>query len=918
MSSGNTTTALAQLFEDTFKSRPEFRLYISSYLDFLKQNNPHFDEAQISLAEQNLWSEFYRQCLTAMGEVSFDCLAILNNQAHVLGMNKMAERVLGHSFEELQNQSVFDTFFTDLQRKEYQQCFQEGLKDPTNKMFKQRWELVLSKPNGSIFPIELSLSRLKLFGSEVLIASFKDVTKQKWTFDALQFNEERYRKIVQDSSDAIFLIDPESKQITEANTAFSVLLGYNSDELYSLNLYDLMEGEHEKINEWVDFKRFRGTELLVREELNLLRRDNEWMEVEISCSLFEQRERQILCLVARDTSERKILKRPRLIMEKLQKTDLVDALQEINILLEELKPNKNQKETVLQINSLHQHICELIEVALPPVEPAQLTMIDNSAKKLPKQSFSLRAVANSLKFLFHHTASSRGLQIFHSVEEDVPDSFISEPNRLQHILYQLLDNALRHTEEGNILLKVRMAQEEDNAVTLLFMVRDTGLGISEDTQLGIRTLFEEGRILEHTDFKGLLAAKQYIDDLNGRIWFNSLPGQGSTFLFNLTLPLSEAEQSHLPDFDPEIPPPDFIQEEVAENNNDKQAEAAPLIDSEEESVAEDWAPEIEAEETAVSDFSELENSLEQEPVQASTQATLQSSPNIPLLPPEALEGLEPSEILLVDDDLQTMLDFQQFLSGYPVIFSFVENGRKACDMVKDRAFDLILMDLSMPVMDGKTATRQIRKWENSEDRAPTLIIGLKTEEDTEENCEAFSAIETKPQKKEILLRLLCENIPLWSEHAALLALDQAQDTASTGTNEAESEEVTREYDTSPETNTQDNPETSEPQNEKIIVQISLDMLSHAPPFLAKRQQDLLKIEQALSQDDFGLVRVLGKSMKSAGGIYGFVGIAEIGEAFELAASNGDKETIDSYLEKLRSYLSLVEIVVEDSDSNPIG
>ncbi|MGE3726708.1 MAG: PAS domain-containing protein [Candidatus Sericytochromatia bacterium] len=283
---GNAATGLAQLFESTFKNQPEFRMYISSYLELMKQNNTHFDEAQISLAEQNLWAEFYRQCLTAMGEVSFDCLAILSNQGFVLGLNKLAERVVGFSLEELQDKSVFDKFFPGQQGKDYLQCFQEGLKDPNTNMFKQRWELVLTRPNGSIFPIELRLNRLKLFGSSVLIASFKDVTKQKWTFDALQFNEERYRKMVQENADAVILIDPESKRITEANTAFSVLMGYNSDEIYSLTLYDLMEGETQKVNDWVDFRRFRGTELLVREELNLLRRDNEWMEVEVSDSVF--------------------------------------------------------------------------------------------------------------------------------------------------------------------------------------------------------------------------------------------------------------------------------------------------------------------------------------------------------------------------------------------------------------------------------------------------------------------------------------------------------------------------------------------------------------------------------------------------------------------------------------------------------
>ncbi|MGE3728291.1 MAG: response regulator, partial [Candidatus Sericytochromatia bacterium] len=259
-----------------------------------------------------------------------------------------------------------------------------------------------------------------------------------------------------------------------------------------------------------------------------------------------------------------------------------------------------------------------------------------------------------------------------------------------------------------------------------------------------------------------------------------------------------------------------------------------------------------------------------------------------VLDPALLADLEPTEILLVDDDLETMLEFQQFLSGYPVIFSFVDNGRKACDRVKEKSFDLILMDLDMPVMDGKKATKQIRKWENSEDRAPTPIIGLMTEEDSSDNCDGFLSLESKPRSKESLLGLLSKHIPLWSEQASLLMLDSDHDAA------------------------EENPDSTgfEMETNKIIVQISADMASHAPPFLAKRQQDLLKIEQALDQGDLGLIRVLGKSMKSAGGIYGFSGISEIGEALESAATAGETDNIKQNLETLRHYLGSVEIVVE--------
>ena len=720
MLSGSASTGLSHIFENSFRHQPGFQLYIASYLDLIKQNNAHFDEAQISLAEQNLWAEFYRECLQAMGEVSFDGLAILDNQGKILGLNKRAERTIKCSADQLVGQSVFEKLFSQSEARTHFQCLQEGLKDPNTDLFSRHWELVLKRPNGSLFPIELRLNRLKIFGSSALIASFNDITKQKWTFEALHFNEERYRKIISENADAICLIDPQTRRITEANTAFNLLLGYNREELLSLTVYDLFEGETQKIDEWLDFRRFRGTEFLTLEHIRLMNKLNQWIEAEVSCSVFEQRNQHVVCIIVRDTAERKILKRPRIMLEKLQKTGLVEALSDISLLLEKLVPVKHQQAQFLELHTLHQHVCDLIEAALPVQHPE----VESDQSVLPQQPFSLRAIVNSLKFLFHHTVQSRGLHLFHSVEEDVPDLFWGESGRLQHILYHLLDNALRHTEAGNITVTVRMAEQTDEAASILFMVRDNGRGISEELQPKIKQVFEHGTDGAPIGFKGIVLIKEYVDDLKGRIWFNSLPGQGTTFLFSVNFLFSEEEPQHLPDFDPEIPPPDWV---------------------------------------------------------SAATVTELSTPEIKIKRAKA----PPSEV-----------------TPEPA-------------------------QLSLP---------------------------------SEE-----ASLQDSEQNSEIVLP-------------------------------------------EPESSVQPAPEPVLPTRNQV--RVSAEMAPHAPGFLEKRRQDLLRIEQALGQSDFDLIRVLGKSMKNAGRIFGFVAISEMGEDFELGASEGNVRHLMATLDALRNYLDVIEIVVE--------
>lgn len=889
MSSSSAVTGLSQLFENTFKNQPECRLYISNYLELIKQSNPHFDEAQISLAEQNLWAEFYRQCLQAMGEVSFNCLAILDIQGRLLGMNHQAERTLGYTSAQLVGKSVFNTLFSEQQGRDYASCLQQALTDPQTNVFSRRWEIVLTRPNGALFPIELRLNRLKIFGSSALLVNFNDITKQKWTFDALYFNEERYRKTIAENADAIFFVDPQTKRITEANPAFNILLGYKSEELLSLTLYDLMEEEPQKLDEWLDFRRFRGTELLVREEKRLLNKANQWIQVELSCSVFEQRGQHVICMIARDSSERKILKRPRLLLEKLENTGLVDTLNEISSLLETLHPAKGQGEKLQTLRTLYQHLCDLLENALPAEQTVTATQqVDQLV--LPQQPFSLRALVNALKFLFHQTAQSRGLQLYHSVEEDVPDAYLGEPHRLQHILYQLLDNALRHTEAGNILLKVRMVEHTDHTVTLLFMVRDTGTGVKEGVQPVIRQLFEQGMIPEQHALKGLIWVKRYIDDLKGKIWFNTLLGQGTTFLFQLTLHQSAEAPRHSPDFDPEVAPPDFISPPMG---------SAPPSTPRIKRLNLQEVPKEAEEEVEVT---AEEDSQAQEQLGSGVTPASPQRRHILEIEPSLLTGLEMAQVLLVDDDLETMLQFQRFVIGYPVLFSCVDNGRKALEMVKEKNFDLILMDLHMPIMDGYTATQRIRLWEKEQNKQETPIIGLFAEAENLTEAEGFQAMESKPNEQKALLSLLAHYLPAWSARIPQAQVEEASFQNAPEPNEPIPQAQVEEAVTSAQ--------PSPPPPSSIQVKIPAQMASHAPAFLEKRQQDLVRMEEALLNGDLGLIRILGKNMKNTGSVFGFTEIADMGIALEKGAAESDEALIVEYLDKLRNYLASVEVVVE--------
>jgi len=100
------------------------------------------------------------------------------------------------------------------------------------------------------------------------------------------------------------------------------------------------------------------------------------------------------------------------------------------------------------------------------------------------------------------------------------------------------------------------------------------------------------------------------------------------------------------------------------------------------------------------------------------------------------------------------------------------------------------------------------------------------------------------------------------------------------------------------------------QSEKIRIRVDPDLKDLIPDYLENRGKDLLVYQQALEEDDFDSICVLGHSMKGSGGGYGFNELSNIGRAFEKAAKNRDKESIHQSINDLADFLKNLEVVYD--------
>ncbi len=167
--------------------------------------------------------------------------------------------------------------------------------------------------------------------------------------------------------------------------------------------------------------------------------------------------------------------------------------------------------------------------------------------------FALRATLDEVVVLLAQTAHEKGLEITLNVQRDVPDQVIGDPLRLQQVMTNLLGNAIKFTEQGNIDLRIEKHGADNRQMELEVQIHDTGIGISERQQ---SQLFQAFRQADASITRrhggtglGLVITQKLIKEMGGDIGFHSEVNRGSSFWFHIPLQLNDPDRPDTPDFE---------------------------------------------------------------------------------------------------------------------------------------------------------------------------------------------------------------------------------------------------------------------------------------------------------------------------------------------------------------------------------
>jgi two-component system, sensor histidine kinase and response regulator len=169
--------------------------------------------------------------------------------------------------------------------------------------------------------------------------------------------------------------------------------------------------------------------------------------------------------------------------------------------------------------------------------------------------FGLRECLGETMKMLRFRAQVKGLELTYEVKPEVPEAFLGDPGRIRQILINLIGNAVRFTEQGQIFVSVEEQSQLPAASWLRFAVKDTGIGIPADKQ---KTIFEafsqaDGSMARRYGGTGLglTICVRLIEMMGGRIWVESQPGEGSTFFFTVRLALQSTPSAPPAPLDPE-------------------------------------------------------------------------------------------------------------------------------------------------------------------------------------------------------------------------------------------------------------------------------------------------------------------------------------------------------------------------------
>lgn len=355
----------------------------------------------------------------------------------------------------------------------------------------------------------------------------------------------------------------------------------------------------------------------------------------------------------------------------------INAVIGFSNLLQKSSLQNDQKQFVDLIQKSGENLLAVVNDIL------DISKLEAGMMRITKKPFNIRDSFLSLEMMFYHKATEKNISFSCIIDDEIPDILVGDAERLVQVMINLINNAIKFTTEGEVIVNVRLQAKTASTVDLQFSIKDTGIGIPKNK---LHTIFERFEQVDSDTSRqyggtglGLSIVKRIINLQGGEISVQSEPGEGSDFIFDINYEYIES----------------------------------PLM-------------------------------------VVDTHSTIQNSENV------AFQNIR---ALVAEDNITNQTLLKYTLKQWNLEYDLAENGQQALEMVKNNNYDIILMDIQMPIMDGYESVKRIRKDINCS--IPIIAMTAHVLPTEREKCmnAGMNDYLSKPLKEAELLKLLKKYLP---------------------------------------------------------------------------------------------------------------------------------------------------------------
>ncbi|HNW47643.1 MAG TPA: PAS domain S-box protein [Thermotogota bacterium] len=720
-------------------------------------------------------------------ETMEDMIFVADRQGRVFFTNGAVTRKLGYSLDELMGMHVLDVHPVD-RRKEAAEIYSD--------MFAGKLTtcpLPLGRKDGSEVPVETRVWFGKWDGTECIFGVSKDLSQEQ---EALRM----FNRIFEKNPTSMALSSTEDDRFIEVNQAFIDRTGYTRDEVIGKKAKDLCLTEYPETFERI-VEGFAKDGFVHNLEIKFRTKHGEILDGLFSGESFEVLGKKINLTVLADITAQKNAEITALQASRAKSEFLANMSHEIRTplngvigfgeLLLKTQLNPSQRQYAENLTVAGRSLLEIINQIL------DFSKIEAGKLELEKTPEDLIHLVQSTLDIVKLNAEKKNLELLLAIQPDIPRYAIVDPLRLKQILVNLLGNAVKFTQSGEVELTLTCEIKEGNNGVFRFSIRDTGIGIDHEQQKKLFNAFTQADSSVTRKYGGtglgLMISNLLAKKMGSEIHVESEKGKGSTFSFTIE---AVCELDDAP-FKPDKP----IRRALIVDDNHRQCQilreqlrawqidaevcgdgfsALKLLDRSEEPfdvlLLDSKMPYLDGIETIriirkkydrdshknriillnadQSDvrIAEIQKSYSiwgilNKPIKLSELRMVLEN----LYAPEPLANMpisadstdtvltvaRPPRILIVEDIAMNMLLLRTLLKEMVpnAILVEAENGIQAVEAYKNNVIDLVLMDVQMPEMSGLEATEIIREQERVTGRhVPVIALTAGAIKGEEEKC----------------------------------------------------------------------------------------------------------------------------------------------------------------------------------------